>query len=959
MNTVTNIPMSDYPRLLRLLSKLSEKERVAHLRNLARTDLYFLLRYLLNRPDIEHPWVFQRCREVQQQPNGYLDLWAREHYKALDCDTPIWTPDGWRRHGDLAPGDRVFSPSGKVVTVLANTGEMLGSDCWYVGGVVAGGDHRWPHQAKSKPRCNGRRDPVYTRADVITREASAIRLPLAEPLDGKGNLPIPPYVLGVWLGDGNTSCGRVTSGDHELWGLLNWPVTDSSVSITKNLSGLMPLLRAEGLLHNKHVPDKYLHAPAADRLALLQGLMDTDGSVNSRGTATFVNTNEQLVDAVALIARSMGWPAHKRRYENDKAGYWQVSFQAYTSPPPFRLSRKLAWCKPGDRRMVTVRPERTHSRPVNCIQVEGGMYLAGEELLPTCNSTIITFAKSIQDILASHGDNPLPEWGGREVTLGIFSFNRGKALDFVQQIKVELEDNALLKYLFPDVLYQNPEREARQWSVQGGLTVKRRSNPKESTLEGWGLVDSMPTGAHFVGRVYDDVITERFARSPEMIAKTTESWELSLNLGSRGGFVRYIGTRYNYNDTYRTMMNREAATLRLYPATDNGKMDGEPVLLTPDELKTKRREMGPYVFACHGAGTLVTMEDLTHKPIEEVRAGDRVVGYRQEAGARTQLVVTEVKATSVRDAPLMEYMLASGAVLHCTSDHKWWHGRWRENSYSTLEKLGGVIRLIPDAGYRSGRDALVGGRLIGIRPVYNIQTETGNYIANGYASKNCQMLQDPKADETQGFKPEWLRYYQEPAFAGMNLYLICDPASEKKKDSDWTAMAVIALGPDDNYYLVDMVYDRLNLTERTARLMHMHRKWKPRAVGYEKYGKDSDIEHIEYIQEQENYHFDIIELGGRMPKNDRIRRLIPLFEQGRFYLPQYLPVTQYDGRAADLVETIIREEYDTFPMGTHDDMLDCISRILDEDMYAIFPRTPEYREQRYQSRRRRRSWVTR
>lgn len=397
-------------------------------------------------------------------------------------------------------------------------------------------------------------------------------------------------------------------------------------------------------------------------------------------------------------------------------------------------------------------------------------------------------------------------------------------MDFVTQIKTEFEKNQLLLDLFPDILYNNPQKDADSWSVMGGLKVKRRSNPKEATVEGWGLVDSMPTGRHFLIRVYDDVITERFARTPEMIAKSTESWELSMNLGSRGGYERYIGTRYNYNDTYRTIMQRGTAVPRIYAATKDGTVTGEPVLLTPEELEKKRRDMGAYVFG-------------------------------------------------------------------------------------------------------------------------------------------CQMLQNPVADETQGFKRDWLRFFHNRFHThGMNLYILCDPASEKKKTSDYTVFSVIGIGPDGNHYLLDLVRDRFNLGQRSQMLLHLHRKWGPiKAVGYEKYGLQSDIEHIETIQADENYRFQITPLGGQVKKEDRIKWLVPLFEQGQFYIPDAIPYTQYDGKTLDLIEVMLVSEYDPFPATTHDDILDCLSRIKDKELGAVIPKHPDHKDrpERYQHKRHKRSWVTR
>lgn len=404
-----------------------------------------------------------------------------------------------------------------------------------------------------------------------------------------------------------------------------------------------------------------------------------------------------------------------------------------------------------------------------------------------CKSSLITFGLTIQDIVRDP-----------ESTIGIFSHTRPMAKGFLKQIKRELECNKLLLSCYPDVLYAEPHKQAPQWSEDGGLVVKRKSNPKEATVEAWGLVDGQPTGKHFSLLVYDDVVTRESVTSPDQTAKTTEAWALSLNLGARGGARRYIGTRYHINDTYREILARGAASPRLYPATVDGLPDGDPVLLSPELLAEKRREMGPYVFG-------------------------------------------------------------------------------------------------------------------------------------------CQMLQNPVADKTQGFKEKWLRYWEPKTLDHLNRYILVDPAGAKKKNSDYTVMLVIGLGPDGFYYLIDGLRDRLNLTERAAALFRLHRKYQPLSVGYEKYGLQADIEHIQYQQEQLNYRFSIVTLGGGISKNDRIRALIPPFEQGRVYLPARCPFRDSEGATRDLVKEFINDEYLAFPVAPHDDMLDCFARILDPTLGADFP----------------------
>lgn len=214
-----------------------------------------------------------------------------------------------------------------------------------------------------------------------------------------------------------------------------------------------------------------------------------------------------------------------------------------------------------------------------------------------------------------------------------------------------------------------------------------------------------------------------------------------------------------------------------------------------------------------------------------------------------------------------------------------------------------------------------------------------------------QILQEPVPIGGGDFRAEWIMKYNQGAIRPkeMNAVILVDPAGgdelnkKKKKLSDWTAMMVVGLSPDNNYYLLDVIRDRLNPTERIDTLFMLHRKWnalcgKSPKVGYEKYGLMTDTHYIREKQAQDAYHFGLVELGGSMAKEERIRRLIPDMQNSRWYFPQSLLYIDGEGRSFDLVREILESEMPTFPRARHDDMLDALSRIYESDLNMVFPK---------------------
>jgi hypothetical protein len=206
-------------------------------------------------------------------------------------------------------------------------------------------------------------------------------------------------------------------------------------------------------------------------------------------------------------------------------------------------------------------------------------------------STIITFAGIIQEIIKDP-----------EITIGIFSHTKPVARKFMLQIKQELEANKDLQATYPNIFYADPRAQSPKWSEEKGIVVCRKSNPKEATVESHGLVDGQPTGAHFLLRVYDDVVTRESVSTPDQVNKTTSAWELSDNLGARGedGKVRawHVGTRYSFQDTYQEIIDRKILTVRLYPATVDGTPNGTPVFLNQEAWEAKKLAQGPATIAC-------------------------------------------------------------------------------------------------------------------------------------------------------------------------------------------------------------------------------------------------------------------------------------------------------------------------------------------------------------------------
>ena len=347
-------------------------------------------------------------------------------------DQPLYsltpTPGGIKCFGDIHVGDYVFDEAGVPTKVVWESPVFIGNKCFrltFTDGetVDAGGDHLWTVRHYKHGNERHREWLTLTTQDLLERGISAIQkngyeryfwqIPTCGPLqwthgDIDVDLPIDPYCLGLWLGDGGSNGATYTTADDSLvnaWRSAGYSLrqTDKydyhieSVQDTAGFNAFRRATAALGILGNKHIPQSYAKASSRQRIALLQGLMDTDGHCGERKSriqgakAIFYNTNKILAEHTAQLARELGCRVTLREKAAKIGNKHYGACYVVTIRAPFqlfRLARKSARYTPRPVHRSIVSIDQIDSVATKCIKVESPrcLYLTGRGCIPTHNT---------------------------------------------------------------------------------------------------------------------------------------------------------------------------------------------------------------------------------------------------------------------------------------------------------------------------------------------------------------------------------------------------------------------------------------------------------------------------------------------------------------------------------------------------------------------------------------------
>jgi phage terminase large subunit-like protein len=386
------------------------------------------------KPFILLPWQEEIIRNIFGilKPNGkrqfttaYVEI-PKKNGKQVALDTLIPTPDGYTTMGEIKVGDEVFDENGSICHVVAKSKINYDEQAYRItfkdGEVIdAGENHQWAGEYTRGKR----RQCIMTTRELFEMPKDGnsyrFRIAVADYIQTKEkDLPISPYLMGYWLGNGNAIKPEITISNQDVYDVLDmiWPdhrlqkrypnIGDSEIQRVPDLKQVLV-----DSYHDKVIPQEYMRSALWQRVELLQGLMDSDGAISDRkGQAIYTSTEKALAESVSELLWSLGiknaittaastqrlnWNDPSKvcgRVETGETLYY-VKFTAFDDIPVSSLSRKMQNAVKRNPRTRSHfryidKIEPIENKGMQCIQVDSQshQYLVGRSFLPTHNSEL-------------------------------------------------------------------------------------------------------------------------------------------------------------------------------------------------------------------------------------------------------------------------------------------------------------------------------------------------------------------------------------------------------------------------------------------------------------------------------------------------------------------------------------------------------------------------------------------
>lgn len=338
----------------------------------------------------EHPLAF-----VRENFGVEPDAWQADALEAfptnqrmafqapLCLDEIVPTPNGLRRWGDLQPGETLFAEDGSVTRIVsrqdAGYGEMYRVNFTDGTSLRVTAEHLWKVQTPFDRKCSRARWRTVSTTTLARMRLAAhgqrlVSIPDQAPVQfPHRNLPADPYVFGLWLGDGVANEPRLICPDAGI----RRAIVARGQQISENkktpkriaLVGFIKNLRSTGMAKcrsfEKSIPEIYKTSSVLQRLDLLRGLMDSDGTCALNGHCYLASSSEALIEDFLWLARSLGYRCTKMGPYKINGGVNRDSFRAALCGPicPFLADtqKKRRWKTPRlgktSRFVVSVEPD--------------------------------------------------------------------------------------------------------------------------------------------------------------------------------------------------------------------------------------------------------------------------------------------------------------------------------------------------------------------------------------------------------------------------------------------------------------------------------------------------------------------------------------------------------------------------------------------------------------------------